>query len=964
MAQRIRSGRTWGERLASTGALAALVCLVACTLYLAHNEQKKSSVIESTATAQSSIRQAESLLDSQMRYLSLRLWEKQPRTYVLQRLDAVDSLLHETQEGLWYTAKALDISGDQESMGFTFHLAGAIGRMTVAARRVVTSSPSNSTRMLRDAGGERLAAAMELNRAESKITEGMRKSLQVLMASTHRGYGGIVFSLAALIACISVPLALRFHRMYGVMAQDQEELKKAYEEILQNKCDLQAKAVELEDAVAESQAQSSLFEHASNRFQQLFGGLPVGCMTVDVNGTIQEWNAAMSELTGIDGHLACYQHASAVFPAFSSNPDFDEIIREVIEFGSKKEFEWEHRSLGSGKVLHAFYTAYPLRNPKGVVLGAIVAGFNITERKAAERSLAESEQRFDTATRASSTGIFEWYVTENRQYWSPRIHEIFGTDERTFQPGSFAISDRFVPGDREQLLHMVDLHTAGMEPLFSMEGRIQRETGEIRYIHIRGQAARNKDGEAVRVTGAIDDITDRKQAEKALADSERRFRDVTEAAGEFVFELDQDGSFSFITDRVETILGWTPDELIGKPAWHIIQPELQDQAKALQRLVYSRRRWPGNSVALAWRKSGAACQLQITALAIYAEDGSFRGFRGTAMDITAQKLAEAELAKAHQMLNDTLQSIRDGFFSVDEQWQFVFANQTAHEFFGSSQLLQGRPVWDDLPESLRERFHWAASLAIEEGEEKAFEVVVPEKHKWFEFRIYPRQSGASVFFQDISDRKHFEEQIEAQMLEINEKNSILQMQQRSLEDANRRLAAMATTDGLTALKNHKAFQAALSELFEESAGLDSPISLILLDVDNFKRYNDTFGHPAGDDVLRMVAHILKQQGRRGDIVARYGGEEFVMVLPNTRAQDALTAAERVRNAIADHSWPNTSVTASLGVSSTTAGAATRQDLVSQADTALYQSKAAGRNCTTLWQAKSQLKVAERGKHAA
>ena len=118
---------------------------------------------------------------------------------------------------------------------------------------------------------------------------------------------------------------------------------------------------------------------------------------------------------------------------------------------------------------------------------------------------------------------------------------------------------------------------------------------------------------------------------------------------------------------------------------------------------------------------------------------------------------------------------------------------------------------------------------------------------------------------------------------------------------NRRLAELAMTDELTGVKNRRRFL----EDFELYAALAvrqrMPLSLVMLDVDHFKQYNDTFGHPAGDQVLRTVAATLSQNVREHDVVARYGGEEFVVVLPATDAHPALELAERLRLALEQQS---------------------------------------------------------------
>jgi two-component system cell cycle response regulator len=170
------------------------------------------------------------------------------------------------------------------------------------------------------------------------------------------------------------------------------------------------------------------------------------------------------------------------------------------------------------------------------------------------------------------------------------------------------------------------------------------------------------------------------------------------------------------------------------------------------------------------------------------------------------------------------------------------------------------------------------------------------------------------------------------------------LQMISLYDDARRLA---TTDTLTGLLNRRAFLDAMDRERARSERHVFPLSLLLLDVDHFKRVNDTRGHAAGDAVLQAVARILASVARRSDIVARWGGEEFVVALPQTGEAGARIAAERVRRAIAEavHPMPEgdrLGVTASIGVASADAPWST-DSLVRAADEAMYAAKARGRN---------------------
>jgi diguanylate cyclase (GGDEF)-like protein len=174
-----------------------------------------------------------------------------------------------------------------------------------------------------------------------------------------------------------------------------------------------------------------------------------------------------------------------------------------------------------------------------------------------------------------------------------------------------------------------------------------------------------------------------------------------------------------------------------------------------------------------------------------------------------------------------------------------------------------------------------------------------------------------------------------------------------LAEANIKLAEMASTDSLTALWNRRAFLDQLGIQMELAARRSEPLSVLFVDVDFFKEYNDEFGHLAGDDVLKQLSALLRKRARRSDYVARIGGEEFGVILPETDQRGASRLAERFRVAIERATWPHRAVTASVGA--TTVPAQARRGgfsdgwlsaLLSEADKALYHSKENGRNRIT------------------
>jgi diguanylate cyclase (GGDEF)-like protein len=161
----------------------------------------------------------------------------------------------------------------------------------------------------------------------------------------------------------------------------------------------------------------------------------------------------------------------------------------------------------------------------------------------------------------------------------------------------------------------------------------------------------------------------------------------------------------------------------------------------------------------------------------------------------------------------------------------------------------------------------------------------------------------------------------------------------------------AHSDSLTELWNHGYFQYILQAELEKARAQQSPLSLIMLDIDNFKVYNDTFGHRAGDQILKELASVLKNQSRKMDFVCRYGGEEFTILLPQTDEKEAFLIAERLRQDIERHYFsheeilPNKKLTVSLGLSSFPQNGSSPAELITHSDQALYEAKRRGKNNT-------------------
>jgi diguanylate cyclase (GGDEF)-like protein len=191
--------------------------------------------------------------------------------------------------------------------------------------------------------------------------------------------------------------------------------------------------------------------------------------------------------------------------------------------------------------------------------------------------------------------------------------------------------------------------------------------------------------------------------------------------------------------------------------------------------------------------------------------------------------------------------------------------------------------------------------------------------------------------EDLEGIKHLYKEIGDELTSTSEK----------LRRAKDQLENLAITDGLTEVYNHRHFMDRIHEGFEAAKKESIPISLLMVDIDHFKAFNDNHGHMTGDLVLRDVAQILKSNSRQADIVARYGGEEFAVILPETDSSQAEKVAESIRTAVESYRFSNGNealrVTVSIGIGAKDGGIDSADQLISFADKSLYLAKSAGRN---------------------
>jgi len=373
------------------------------------------------------------------------------------------------------------------------------------------------------------------------------------------------------------------------------------------------------------------------------------------------------------------------------------------------------------------------------------------ERKKAENAMRESEERFRQFA-DNVTDVF-WMSSPDLQvmhYLSPGYELVWGRSIASLFASPHQWIEAILPGERAAVAAIFAALTTD-QPEVSAEYRIARPDGTIRWVHDRGFQVRDGAGRLVRLAGIASDVTERKRVEEILQQSQTLARMTDRLTRMGAWSVDLSGTRVVFSDQVcaihEVPPGFAP--AVGE-AIHFYAPEFREAITGafeacardgapfdleLQLITAKGRRIWVRSIGEAERDAA----------------GVIRGVRGAFQDISQRKAAQAETMELADRLTTTLESLTDGFFTLDRDWCFTYVNREAERMFGRSRTeLLGKLIWAKFPEARGTIFQREYERAVRDNTAVEFETFYPPFDVWYEARAYPSAHGLAVYFRDIT----------------------------------------------------------------------------------------------------------------------------------------------------------------------------------------------------------------------
>jgi PAS domain S-box-containing protein len=449
--------------------------------------------------------------------------------------------------------------------------------------------------------------------------------------------------------------------------------------------------------------------------------------------------------------------------------------------------------------VHTLKTA--VRDAAGKIIGVQAIGWDVTERKRAEEELRKSRERFELAVQGSQDGLFDWDVEANQVWYSPHLKRMLGYDDQEFpnQPGE--TEKRVHPDDHARWRAALDGHVAGVPDRLETEYRIRHKDGSYRWVRARGVALRRSDGKAYRIAGSIEDITERKRSEEALAHERYLLHSLMDTIPDRIYFKDLDCRFIRVNKTLAEKFGSSdPACALGKTDFDFFAEEHARQAyEDEQEIMRTSRPVVAKEEKETW-PDGHVTWVSTTKMPLRDSHGHIVGTFGISRDITERNQAEEALREREERYRSVIAAMQDGILLLDADGSIRSCNAAAERILGlSAEQIVGRTPHDARWQAIHEdgspfpgETH-PPLVTLRTGQ-PCFDVIMGV-HKpdgaltWISINSQPlfrtgesRPYAVAASFEDVTERKRTEEALRQTRAELELARQRLQQRQTGSAD--------------------------------------------------------------------------------------------------------------------------------------------------------------------------------------
>jgi diguanylate cyclase (GGDEF)-like protein/PAS domain S-box-containing protein len=512
---------------------------------------------------------------------------------------------------------------------------------------------------------------------------------------------------------------------------------------------------------------------------------------------------------------------------------------------------------------------------------------DITERKRVEDALRESESKYRFMTDNVADIIWTVDMNLNFTYISPSVQRFRGltVEEAMSQkmhevltPASLQYVFKVLEEELKTLMgnpdRIRDNLTIELED-YCKDGSTIWTENELKYLP-------GEDGKPIGIIGVTRDISERKRVEEALRESEEYFKEITENSSDMIIITDKNGDIKYCSRSIERFTGYKPEELIGRSGFTFIHPDDLERAVGdFGKAILATDSVIPNEFRLV-RKDGSERYCDGLGKNLL-DNPAVAGFIMNFRDITERKRVEEALQESKEQYRALVENASDIVFRTDDNGHFTFVNAAAIRITGyEEEELIGKHYPALIhPDRRGEAIKFFGRQFVKgiQNTYSEYPIIMKDGHVvWLGQNIQlivedGNVTGFQAVSRDITERKRLEKE---------------------LRDSEERYRELSIIDDLTQLYNSRYFYHQLKMEIDRLARYEHPLTLLLLDLDNFKAFNDAYGHIEGDQVLLRFGQVIKRCLRKTDSAYRYGGEEFTIILTITTSKEGAATAERIR----------------------------------------------------------------------